>query len=545
MIRSSWRGTRMVHSPILNRAYALMALLLILLHGVAIAASDQPAATPALTWTFEEVVLAMEAVGGPSRAPQARLAGPLGLQLADIERASLQSPMSDFRASPLGRLMGAKSPKHVRVNGLPGPAFDEIPTDSFQWSRDGQHYFYAARSAGGWHIVRDTVPGPAFEMIHDPGIVLDGSGERYAYVGLRQGKGVLVVDGVEDSAYDHVSAPSFTTGGRHVVCVVRHDGVRVPSVDHELLKGCEHFKYVRVAPSGGRSACVVESDGRWSVVINGERGAEYDSILPSHLNFSPDGTHVGWPAKDRTGWHPVVDGAMHAAYDEVRGPWFAPHGDHVAFKVRRGRLWSVSRDGMDGPWFDVVGWASPLFSPDGEHVLYLGVRGGRSHIVVDTLAGPAYENTSFPAWCPTTARYACRLREGKRSWLLLDGQQHPERYDAIDDSSMRFSPDGSRFAFLAKDGKNWIVNVDGTRFGPYDEATWRIAFSPDSRHWAVVATRKFGIAQERHFAVVDGRPAGEGFDSFVGGPAFLADGTLEFLAFSKGGLRRVRYRPAP
>jgi roadblock/LC7 domain-containing protein len=67
----------------------------------------------------------------------------------------------------------------------------------------------------------------------------------------------------------------------------------------------------------------------------------------------------------------------------------------------------------------------------------------------------------------------------------VDGKEE-KPYDIIAESSLAFSPDSSRVAYLARAGEHWVAVVDGKEGKPCDDARGLI-FSPDSLHVAYVA----------------------------------------------------------
>jgi hypothetical protein len=96
---------------------------------------------------------------------------------------------------------------------------------------------------------------------------------------------------------------------------------------------------------------------------------------------------------------------------------------------------------------------------------------------------------------------------------VVDGKAD-KGWDTVIKESFVFSPDSSRFAFIAKDGDYGRVVVDG-KAGPRHRNIAGFTFGPDGRHFAYVAMSEQSMA-----IIVDGV-------EMARAPAFLK-GTLRF-----------------
>ena len=97
-----------------------------------------------------------------------------------------------------------------------------------------------------------------------------------------------------------------------------------------------------------------------------------------------------------------------------------------------------------------------------------------------------------------------------------------------------FSPDGSRFAYLARDGRSWRVVADGSP-GPGFEAIdeqFAVTFSPDGAQFAYVAQQSSG----RLVPVVDHEAGPE--ETGWGRPVFEPAGRIWFLGATPESLLR-------
>jgi Tol biopolymer transport system component len=200
-----------------------------------------------------------------------------------------------------------------------------------------------------------------------------------------------------------------------------------------------------------------------------------------------------------------------------------------------------------GPFYWVEGLAGTApglisVSADGRHVAFINHGGdycqsvgSRICIFVDGHANPVAEGSTVHSLALSAdgKRLAYAVSQGKKSWVVVDGQTSPV-YDRIPFPSsapddLTFSPDGKRFAYLAakSDGKHtsiWVV-VDGREFTGYN-GVMNITFSPDSKRVAYVAEVDKGLSRIspkdwRFTAVVDGIP-GPDYNQVLG-PAFSPD----------------------
>ncbi len=91
--------------------------------------------------------------------------------------------------------------------------------------------------------------------------------------------------------------------------------------------------------------------------------------------------------------------------------------------------------------------------------------------------------------------------QGGQQRVVVDGQAQTA-YDEVPEYPLAFSPDGQHIAYQARKGNQWLVVEDGRESKPFDgilEGT--PTFSPDSQRLAFAA-RTGG----RQFVVVDGKP---------------------------------------
>jgi WD40 repeat protein len=165
-------------------------------------------------------------------------------------------------------------------------------------------------------------------------------------------------------------------------------------------------------------------------------------------------------------------------------------------------------NGQAGPAFD-GGLAAVnndgdrfLATLDGEHLVYVGnTRAGKRVVVLDGVAadtewaGVAFwpcdvwgdENRDPPVdyrdrhmFSPDGQRlvYAAWAKTPDKLVLVVDGRPLPQQFDGF--LEWRFSPNGKRFACAGRQGKQFVVMIDG-KVTPVEGPVYDLKFSPDSK----------------------------------------------------------------
>jgi len=233
-------------------------------------------------------------------------------------------------------------------------------------------------------------------------------------------------------------------------------------------------------------------------------------------------------------------------------------GRHVFWKEKKGKKWVIVVNGESGPEFDGIEIDSALntyaFSPDGQHFAYCGRRGENSVIILDGKELEKLYPKGFGWGGPVgltfsadSQHFAYFAGAWKKFRLIVDGQeQGPESDIAPPVSKLILSPDGKRWAYWSKVGKEWAIVADGSltddkldnqemfassiSFNPNK----RPVFSPDGQHLAYPAKR-----MGRILMVLDGKellpPKIKGQDRVwnVSKPLFSPDsGHFAYITFS-------------
>ncbi|MHB1000847.1 MAG: WD40 repeat domain-containing protein [Armatimonadota bacterium] len=155
-------------------------------------------------------------------------------------------------------------------------------------------------------------------------------------------------------------------------------------------------------------------------------------------------------------------------------------------------------------------------SPDGKHLAYVTTIDDKQCVVVDGKPGALYdsierEQFSGILFNQNGTRYAYVARQGDRYVVVADGAES-ESYDQIPCSDMVFSPDGSHFAYTGYENGHAYVVRDGVKGKAYRRIIGSglygmfsgLQYSNDSEHLLYVAQDISG----KQIVVIDDRTEG-------------------------------------
>jgi len=194
-----------------------------------------------------------------------------------------------------------------------------------------------------------------------------------------------------------------------------------------------------------------------------------------------------------------------------------PRGVHVAYTATKGSRLAVSFDGVEGPLFD------ELFSPTGQSYY-----APPQMSVMPVSAGGGNASTSAAVIFSTDgAHYAYIGRQGNEYVVMHDGKEvgrGPREMLALNYGPLTLSPGGKRVFWhemqMASSSGSWRCVIDG-KPGPWSgHQALAPVFSQDDSRFAYTAV---SVADSQKLTlIVDGKDAG-----YVGlNPVFTADGKL-------------------
>lgn len=371
---------------------------------------------------------------------------------------------------------------------------------------DSRRMAYVVQANNTMLVQLDGQAGPAFHELDTAGVVFSPDSQRVAYRASRgSDQWQIIIDGTPGKTYTQVGRPQFSPDSR---------------------------RYAYLATTGKQ----------WFYVIDGKEHGPFEGAMLGCPVFSPDSQRVGYGIKQNGKMRMVIDGKEGPVFDELAlgTPIFSPNSQRVAYAgLRDGKALFVI-DGVESAPYDTLGL--PAFSPDSKRMACAVGKDGRRRMWLDGQEIGQYDTASVALFSPDSRRVAWRAGRGKQSLVVLDQQEGP-LHEAVLDTSMIFSPDSKRFAYIYRPeatSERSVAMVDAKPQATYDLIAPLPVFSPDSRRVVYGARR-----QRQGMLVIDGQEVGS-FDVLVGWPLlFAGNDTFSTLALSGEQVLKITARLKP
>lgn len=375
--------------------------------------------------SFPAALAAQPVAGGPA-TPQRQIkfavnAIPLGKTLPGLREES-------FTISPEGKRIAYVVGVGDKAPPGPLPAPLHLPL---------------AVVPGKVQVVVDGVAGPVFKgEATVPVFSRDGQHVAYAAMGglARRPITIAMVDGAESQPCrrsklcNAIGRPVFSPDGRHLAYVAQRK--KLMSWFYEwrmVLDDAEGRDYEWIAdpaftPDSQRLAYFAwtEKNDKKAVLVNGSEVTPLRPDATGYPVFSADAKRIAFVAKRPDGFVAVLDGQEGPVFDRIGRLAFRPDG-HLTYAARRGQKAFTVIDGSDPqehPQYSHVG--EPVLSPDGQHTAYWAFDGTHETVVVDGVAGKAYDAIGTLVFSPDSRHLAVEARLGPQWRLVVDGVEGPE-----------------------------------------------------------------------------------------------------------------------
>ncbi len=369
-----------------------------------------------------------------------------------------------------------------------GKELARLPVATSRWNRTGlgnlmpffsansKHTFFVIQTGPENHSAdRDLLffDGQVVPMSPSKakGLSLSPDGEHYAYIvanPVNEQQWSLIVDG-KPAGYKG-GDPRFTADGKHLITRVEQLGV--PGVEM-LLDGKPWFRApgvrLYVPPVGSGVVAVVTRPTptfEEFLVVNGKRVESSLSHQIAEVYFSPDGKHYAAECSNSSNFRfMVVDGKKGQEYQFL----LPVPGGTTKF----------------------------VFSADSSRSVYTAQSGGKNFVVVDGQESDGYPSLNQVVFSPDGKRLG--FTASGTGMLNVNGLSVLQRWVVIDSKAVRkdiqvlgnlaFSPDGSRYAYIAGSNAAPHLVVDGVEDAGstccmFNQAPLspKFVFSPEGKH---------------------------------------------------------------
>ncbi len=332
-----------------------------------------------------------------------------------------------------------------------GGAYDEVK--SLQFNEDESHLAFFAKRKSSWVLVLDGAEHPP-EYTEASSIAFQPKGSSLVYCACQQKKKCrLVVDGAETGAV------------------------------------YQEFSYPRYSRDGKRLAYLGKREKKWVAIVDGkEVGPEMDDIWGSAWGFTRDASQFFVAGRVKTNWMHYLDGQPGSGFEVISHIRFSSDGKHYAYGGASAKLGfkkqkttgTIILDGQPIASYEGKGMAGGLAQVLGQFSESLAV--GVRELSAD------FHGISTPDFNPE-GKLVYAARRDKGDVAVFVGADAGPGFDEIL-SPVAFSEDSQHFAYVARDGNNFVEvrdNVPGRSFTSTRKRAsgvqW-IAMNTDATHLA-------------------------------------------------------------
>jgi Tol biopolymer transport system component len=283
------------------------------------------------------------------------------LQISADNQHVLYTALKDHRTIRGGALKTV-----AVVDGQEGPEYDGISS----LKAEAGHISYVGRTVFARaaddieYLVIDGKIGPPNDPVHV--LLTSPDGKSVVSILKKDRKDTMIVNGKEDPTFDAISSepsakPVFSPDSRHFAYVGRTGGPGEDFHGHPIMNDLETgnstvvldgkvgppYRYIEnliFSPDSQHLAYVVWKSGTSrAVVLDGKEGAEYGYVYPPV--FSADGRHLAYLVWNNGVSFMVLDGQKGPEYESFAGEKLSlhPDGSFTYLGVRDGVLYRVTQ----------------------------------------------------------------------------------------------------------------------------------------------------------------------------------------------------------
>jgi hypothetical protein len=403
---------------------------------------------------------------------------------------------------PAGSAAGFLETSRKLASLPPGSAIGEAI-----FSPDGSHVGIVARIDGRATVFLDGRQGAPYEDVR--GLTFRTGGSGYAFVARKNGAELVVGDGAEGGQYDAVGTTLFAPDGRVVYSARRGDKWVIVVGSRETAVAASSDPLPILSPDGRR------------IVFAGQRtGAGKSHLRACSLELTacvdaPDHDGLTAATRDGSGLHlayVVEDAGRQAvasvtlddpglvekrsgAYDGVATIALSDGGGHLAFLASSGADTLLVKDGVEIPLPGAETTLELVVARSGRALCSVIVKGKVVAFLDGKRVGGEYEGIYSPIFSPDGSRFAFVADRGPKSFLVVNDGEGPS-FDKV--VNPRFTPDGTRIVYRARsDGRRFVVVADPgaktLREHTRHEAVFDVMTSPDGKSVG------YGVGTEQAF----------------------------------------------
>ena len=162
----------------------------------------------------------------------------------------------------------------------------------------------------------------------------------------------------------------------------------------------------------------------------------------------------------------------------------SPNRQHMACKMQRGSGIIVVFNGKPSPVYRKVG--KLIFSANSVYLYYSARELGPWYFIRNNRRVFAKEIVGDPIPSASGNKCAIIFKTPRKYKVHINHTEGPI-FDEVDPQSISFSPNDKQYAYFARRGQHWYVQINDKTAGPYSQVSGKPVFDADSNQLAYIA----------------------------------------------------------